>query len=103
MIDRTKLVLLARLAVAFGLVGALAAPAAGAAPPPDGHKLAGYKARGLVVHKTAGTVIVCVGTAKKSTNKRAAVWRGLPVVLDASDAKVKVRDTDGDRHRDLDD
>src|SRR4051812_28603776 len=79
------------LALVSGIVCALAAPAGAAAGP-----TANYKARALVVATDATTATVCVGSAKKSTNKPGSVWRSLPVVFDLSSAKLNVRDVDGD-------
>ena len=91
-----------RLGLALGLVALLATPAVAGASD-DAQHLKGYKARGLVVATTPTTVTVCVGTAKKSTSKRAVAWRGMPVVFDVTALKLKVRDIDGDGSKDLED
>ena len=84
------------LAALFALCVLGTAPSAAQA----GNGLAPYKAKGIVVAKSDSTVTVCVGTSKKSTNKRAKPWQGEPVVFDFTAAHIKVRDTNSDGSRD---
>jgi hypothetical protein len=96
-----------RQAVASGLLCAIALLAvvgvAGAKHDEDGWKPTKYKVRGLIVRMNDTTVTVCVGTQKKSTNKRAVAWRGRPVILDLASAKLKVKDINHDRHKNIGD
>ena len=97
-----------RQAVATGLLCETAILAvggvAGAKKPEDGSKPAGYKARGLIVRMSATTVTVCVGTEKKkSVSKRAVTWLGRPIILDLASAKLKVKDVNRDRKKNISD
>ena len=98
--------LIAALAFA-GLAAAQTGEQRGSAPlgtAQDGSKPAGYKARGLIVRMSATTVTVCVGTEKKkSVNKRAVSWLGRPIILDLASAKLKVKDVNHDRKKNISD
>jgi hypothetical protein len=61
--------------------------------------LAGYKAKGIVVANSGSTLTVCVGTGKKATNKRARAWQGGPVVFNIAQARLNVKDLNGDGSR----
>ena len=64
-----------------------------------------YVARGTVkaVDATAGTLTISVPDVRGATNRHARDWRGTDVTFDVSDARLKVRDVNGDGERNLSD
>jgi hypothetical protein len=69
-----------------------------------GHKArVAYVARGTVkaVDATAQTLTITVPDAKGATNRHARAWRGTDVTFDVSDARLMVRDVNGDGERNL--
>ena len=89
-----------RMAVLFGLLcmGVFIAPSVADASPAKNRPI---KVKGIVSEKTATTITVCVGTSLRSSSKHAAALRGGPVVFDITTAKLKVRDLNGDRRKNL--
>jgi hypothetical protein len=70
-----------------------------------GKRAIAYEARGVVkaVDAGAGTVTLTVAKRGGATNKHARRWRGDDVVFLVNCARLKVRDTNGDGKRDLND
>lgn len=64
-----------------------------------------YVARGTVkaVDATAQTLTISVPDVRGATNRHARDWRGTDVTFDVSDARLKVRDVNGDGERNLSD
>jgi hypothetical protein len=64
-----------------------------------------WMARGTVkaVDATAQTITISVFDKKGATNRHARDWRGTDVTFDVSDARLKVRDVNGDGERNLSD
>jgi hypothetical protein len=73
--------------------------------PSKGKKRVAYEARGVVkaVDPGARTVTLTISKRRGATNKHARGWRGEDVTFLVNCAKLKVRDTNGDGKRDLDD
>jgi hypothetical protein len=64
-----------------------------------------WVARGTVkaVDATAQTLTISVPDVRGATNRHARAWRGTDVTFDVSDARLKVRDVNGDGERNLSD